>query len=130
MPGFLVLASEVPMSRRVSFRAGLLWAMGLLLAAYTVCLVLHGDGLSQTVVDGLGLLALWVSAGVCWLAAWRVGFRRWEVLLAAAAVTSYVVGLTYYGAVLAADESAVFPSPAFLPADMINLLFYPLMLAA
>jgi len=82
------------------------------------------------VVDGLGLLALWVSAGVCWLAAWRVGFRRWEVLLAAAAVTSYVVGLTYYGAVLAADESAVFPSPAFLPADMINLLFYPLMLAA
>jgi len=110
----------------VSFRAGLLWVMGLLLAAYAVCLVLPGDGLSQTVVNGLGLLAMWVTAGVCWLAVWRVGFRRWEVLLAAAAVTSYVVGLTYFGAVLAGGRSVSFPSPG----DLINVLFYPLMLAA
>jgi hypothetical protein len=54
------------MSRRVSLRAGLLWAMRLLVAAYTVCLLLHGDGLSQAVVDGLGLLAVWMSAGGAW----------------------------------------------------------------
>jgi hypothetical protein len=101
-------------------------AMGLFVAAYAVILVLHGAGLSQDMTDGLGLLAVWTSAGVCALAVARIRFQRWEVLLAAAAVTSYAVGLTYYGAILAGGGSVTFPSLA----DLINLLFYPLMLGA
>jgi hypothetical protein len=100
--------------------------MGLFAGAYASILVLHGVGLSQDVTDGVGLLAVWMSAGVCALAVSRVRFQRWEVLLAAAAVTAYAVGLTYYGVVLAGGGSVTFPSPA----DLINLLFYPLMLGA
>src|SRR5665811_1620990 len=91
----------VPLSPRAALRVGLLWAMGLLLVAAGVGgLVLHGDA-RTLVVDGLGLLAVWMSAWVCWLAVSRVGFRYWEVLLAAAAVTSFAAGLTYLGAVVA-----------------------------
>ena len=82
-------------------RAGLVWAMGLLLVVAVVgALVLHGDARTR-VVDGLGLVAVWISVGVCWLAVSRVGCRRAEVLLAAAAVTSFAAALTYYGAVVA-----------------------------
>ena len=114
------------LSTRATFHTGLLGAMGLFVAAYAVSLVLHGAGLSQNMTDGLGLLAVWMSAGVCALAVARIRFQRWEVLLAAAAVTSYAVGLTYYAAALAGGGSVTFPSPA----DLINLLFYPLMLGA
>jgi diguanylate cyclase (GGDEF)-like protein len=115
-----------PLSPHAALGRGLVWAMGLLLAAAVIgSLVLHGDA-RQVVVDGLGMLAVWISSGVCWLAAWRVGFRRWEVLLAAAAVTSFAAGLTYIGAVVASGGSV--PSPS--PADVPYILFYPLMLAA
>ncbi|NMM22987.1 MAG: hypothetical protein HHJ11_05755, partial [Phycicoccus sp.] len=97
------------MRARVSLDTGLKWAMGLLLVAALVGgLALHGDA-RTLVVDGLGLLAVWMSVWVCWLAVWRVGFRYWEVLLAAAAVTSYAAALTYYGALVSAGESV--PSP-------------------
>jgi diguanylate cyclase (GGDEF)-like protein len=100
--------------------------MGLLLVvAVAGALVLHGDT-RTLVVDGLGLVAVWVSVGVCWLAASRVGFRRAEVPLAAAAVTSFAAGLTYYGAVVAGGG----PVPLVSFADVPSLLFYPLMLAA
>ncbi|HEY5247589.1 MAG TPA: ATP-binding protein [Dermatophilaceae bacterium] len=114
------------MSRRVTFRTGLVGAMGLSVVVYAALLVLHGAGLSQDVVNVLGLLAAWLSAGVCALAVSRVRFQQWEVPLAAAAATSYAVGLTYYAAVLAGGGSVTFPSPT----DLINLLFYPLMLGA
>jgi diguanylate cyclase (GGDEF)-like protein len=113
------------LSTRVTFRAGLVWAMGLFLAVYAVRLAVHGDGLTN-VDNGLGLLAVWASAGVCWLAVSRVGLRRWEVLFPAAAVTSFAAGLTYYAVAVAGGGSMPFPSPT----DLINLLFYPLMLAA
>jgi hypothetical protein len=32
----------------------------------------------------------------CWLAVRRVGFRRWEILLAALAMTALAAGDTYY----------------------------------
>lgn len=74
------------------------------MVAYADALVLHGFGLSPVadrwfnlvVNDWLGLLTEWASAAVCWLAVSRVGFRRWEVLLSAAAVTSYAAGDSYY----------------------------------
>ncbi|WP_024287157.1 bifunctional diguanylate cyclase/phosphodiesterase [Cellulomonas sp. KRMCY2] len=100
--------------------------MGLLLVAAVVgSLALHGDA-RTLVVDGLGILVVWVSAAVCWLAVWRVGFRRWDVLLAAAAVVAQAAGLTYLGVVVAGGGSVPLPSPA----DAVFLLFYPLMLAA
>jgi diguanylate cyclase (GGDEF)-like protein len=102
------------------------WAMWLLLVVATVGgLALPGDA-RALVVDGLGMLAVWLSAGVCWLAVSRVGFRRLEVLLSAAGVTSFALGLTYLGVVVAGGGSV--PSPS--PADVPYILFYPLMLAA
>ena len=89
------------LSTRATFRTVLVVAMGLFVAAYAVILILHGARLSQDITNVLGLLAVWMSAAVCALAVSRVRFQRWEVLLAAAAVTSYAVGLTYYGVVLA-----------------------------
>jgi len=50
--------------------------MGLFVAAYAVILVLHGAGLSQDMTDGLELLAVWMSAGVCALAVSLIRFRR------------------------------------------------------
>jgi diguanylate cyclase (GGDEF)-like protein len=111
---------------RVTFRAGLVWVMGLLVVAYGVGLALHGKGLSPVVDNWLGLLTVWVPTAVCWLAVTRVGFRRWEVPFAAAAVTSFAAGDTYYIGSLAGGMSLPFPSPA----DLGYLLFYPLMLAA
>src|ERR1019366_8232564 len=100
--------------------------MGLLLVAALVGgLVLHGDA-RTLVVDGLGLLAVWMSSWVCWLAVWRVGFRYGEVLLSAAAVVAQAAGLTYLAVVVAGGGSVPLPSPA----DVGFLLFYPLMLTA
>ena len=108
--------------------------MGLLVVAYSAGLALHGvrwspvvNGWFRFVVnDGLGSLVDWVPAAVCWLAVARVGFRRWEVLLAAAAVTSFATGNTFYLVMLAGAVTLPFPSPG----DAVYLLFYPLMLAA
>jgi diguanylate cyclase len=63
---------------------------------------------------------------VCWLAVYRVGLRRPEVLLSAAAVTSYAAGDTYY--VLKTGWGGTLPFPSL--ADVGYLAFYPLMLAA
>ena len=122
----LARSVHVPLRPHAALRRGLVWAMGLLLAAAVIgSLSLHGDA-RTVVVDGLGMLAVWMSSGVCWVAVWRVGFRRREVLLAAVAMTLFAVGLTYLGAVVASGGSV--PSPS--PADVPYILFYPLMLAA
>jgi diguanylate cyclase (GGDEF)-like protein len=122
------------LNRRLTLRVGLVWAMGVFVVAFTVCLALHSVGLipavngwfDLVVNQWLGLLIMWVPAAVCWLAVSRVGFRRWEVPLAAAAVTSYAAGNTYYLVILAGGSSLPFPSPA----DVGYLGFYPLMVAA
>jgi hypothetical protein len=51
------------MSRRVSFRAGLVWAMGLLAAAYVAALALHDVGGARPRTAGLtrSLTAGWAS---------------------------------------------------------------------
>ncbi len=114
------------LSAHVTFRAGLVWAMGLFVTAYAGVLALSDHGVNAVVNLGLGALAVWVPVAVCWLAVSRVGFRRREVLLAGAAVTSFAVGLTYYGLVSQGGG----PIPVFSPAAAGFLLFYPLMVAA
>jgi diguanylate cyclase (GGDEF)-like protein len=63
---------------------------------------------------------------VCWLVVWRVGFRRIEVLLTAAALTVWASGDIYGDWVQAATGSA----PNHWVADISNPLFYLLLLAA
>jgi len=119
----------VPSSTRATLRSGLVWALWLFLAVYVAGLALHsvgwgptGEGWFNTVVnDWLGLLTDWAPAAVCWVAVCRVGIRRPEVLLAAAAVTSYAAGDTLF-VLLSAPELSL--------ADVGYLSFYPLMLAA
>jgi len=108
-----------------------MWLLG---AFYLVALALHGLGWGLALGDwfgtfvrgGLGLLTVWAIAAVCWLAAYRVGFRRTEVLLAAAAVTSYAAGNTFYVLMTVDGRSLPFPSLA----DIGYLLVSPLLLAA
>jgi diguanylate cyclase (GGDEF)-like protein len=108
--------------------------MWLLAAVYVAALALRGvgwgpawEGWSSTFVNvWLSLLTVWAPAAVCWLAVYRVGRRRPEVLLAAAAVTSYAAGDTYYILMTVGGGSLPFPSPA----DVGYLLVYPLLLAA
>jgi len=57
--------------------------MGVLLGAAVIGSLTLG-GAQPVFVDGLGMLAVWISAWLCWLAVSQVGFRRCEVLLAAA----------------------------------------------
>ena len=124
----------MPSSTRATLRATLLWAMGLLLAAYAGGLVLHGLSLGPTahhwvvlVVDNwLGLAVDWVPAAVCWVAFSRVGRRRPEVLLAALAVTSFALGDTYWTAMAAVNNAVPFPSLG----DVAYLGFTVLMMAA
>jgi len=126
--------SEVRIRVHATLRTGLLGAMGLFVVAYMGGLLLRGvgwgpvaDGWLTPVVDNwLGLLTDWVPAAVCWLAVSRVGFRRWEIPLAAAAVTFFAAGDTYYVVMVAGGESLPFPSLG----DAVYLSFYPLMLAA
>ncbi|MEO8108272.1 MAG: EAL domain-containing protein, partial [Actinomycetes bacterium] len=112
----------------MTFRRGLVWAMCLLAVAFAVGLALYGEGVSPVLDQWywFGLLVMWVPAGVCWLTVGRVGFRRWDVLLAAAAVTSFDIGLTLHVGSRALRMPLPFPSPA----ELGFLLFYPLILAA
>ena len=116
------------MSRRVSFRAGLLWVMwgGLLGVACAAGLALRGVQVSPVVTAALGMSSIWVPSAVCWLAVSRVGFRRPEVLLAAAAVTSWAAGSTYYVGLQTTTGPVPFPSFA----DVGSSLFYILIVAA
>ena len=110
------------------FRADrwLLWVMGMLVVFYFVGLLLHGDGPNLIVNVWLGLLTEWVPVAVIWVAVYRTGFRRLDVLFVGAAVTSWVFADTYY--VLAMNNGANLSFPSL--ADVGYLLFYPLMLAA
>ena len=119
---------------RVILRAWLMWVMWLLLVTYVAGLALYGTGWGptgqawfNTVFNGwLGEVVLWAPAAVCWMAVYRVGLGRAEVLLAAAAVTAFAAGDTYYTVMTVGGGSLPYPSLA----DVGYLLVYPLMLAA
>jgi len=70
--------------------------------------------------------AQWLPAVIFWLVAVRTRFRRWDVTLVAAAVTSFACGNIYFA--IAMDDTGRLPFPSF--ADVGYLLFYPLMVAA
>ena len=117
---------EVRLTTRVTFRGGLIGAMGLVAVAYLCGLVLQGE-VSHPIVDvWLALLTDWVPAAVCWLAVSRVGFRHKEILFVTAAVFAQAAGDTCYILLMDAGGSLPFPSLA----DAGYLLFYPFMLAA
>jgi diguanylate cyclase (GGDEF)-like protein len=97
-----------------------------LVVAYTIGLLLGGDGPNPLVDIWLGELTQWVPAAIFWLATVRTGFRRPDVLLATLAVTFNAAADTYY--VTAMDAAGELPFPS--PADIGYLLFYPLMLAS
>jgi diguanylate cyclase len=121
-------------STRKALHTGLLWAMGLVLTAYLACLAMHlvgwgphWQGWFSTVVNNwLGLATDWLPAAVCWAALYRVRFRRPEVVLAGAAVTSYALGDTYYMTVQTMTGSVPYPSLG----DVAYLGFNLLMMAA
>jgi len=116
------------MRRRVSFRTGLLWVMGVGLLGF-VCaagLALLDIQVSPVVTAALGMSSIWAPTALCWTAVYRVRLRRPEVLLAAAAVTSWTVGSTYYVGLQPAAGPVPFPTFA----DVGSALFYTLMAAA
>ncbi len=104
----------------------LVWSMVALLVVYLIGLAFPVVGL-RPIVDGwLGTLTQWMPAVLCWRAVYRTGFRRVLVLLAAAAVTAFAAGNSYY--VVAADQQGALVYPSL--ADVGYLLFYPLMLGS
>src|SRR5665647_1289437 len=126
------------MRRRMVFRTGLLWVMGVGLLGF-VCaagLALLDIRVSPVVTAALGMLSLWVPTALCWTAVYRVRLRRPEVLLAAAAVTSWTVGSTYHVGPQPAAGPVPFPtfedvgSALFFTLMAASLLFYTLMAAA
>ena len=118
---------RVFMLQRLRFDTVLVWVMGLAAAAYSAGLLLQG-GVSHSIVDfWLSLSGSWLPALVCWLAVARVGFRRWEILFAALAMTFLAAGDTYY-APLTSTWEPPFPNPGDL-GYMMFYLFMPAMLA-
>jgi diguanylate cyclase len=121
-----VRRAQVPLSPRAALRLGLVAAMGACLAAYLGGLALESH-LPHPLVDvWLSQLTDWVPVAVCWLAVYRVGFRRPEVLLTTVAMTMLAAGDTYYVGPPIGPASPSYPSLG----DVGYLLFYALMLAA
>jgi diguanylate cyclase (GGDEF)-like protein len=102
----------------------LTWA---LVAAYVIGL-LGEVGRISSVVDGwLGALTQWLPAICLWSAVRRGGRWRLDLVLAAAGMTGYAIGNTYFVLVTLVDGGeAPFPSLA----DAGYLSFFPFMLAA
>ena len=71
-------------SMRATFRAGLVWALWLVLAAYVAALALHSAGwgpnwtgsYSTAVNNWVGLATDWLPAAVCWVAVCRTYLPR------------------------------------------------------
>jgi signal transduction histidine kinase len=92
-----------------------------------VAMLFSASGTIDPVVEGWMTRATqWGPALVCWFAAARTGFRRADVILAAAALSFSASGETYYAMAMGADGYLQSPSPA----DIGYLLFYPLMFAS
>lgn len=100
--------------------------MVVLVAAYALGLVVVGATDSAVVNVVLANSTQWVPVAIFWLVAYRTGFARWDVVLAALAVTFSAVGDAYYTFAMDAEGFLAFPSAA----DGAYLLFYPLMVVA
>ena len=100
------------------------WALGLLVAAFSVATIFGTAGDVSSLV--LGFFALWIPVVVCWIAIGRARSRRTDLVLMSMAITVLAAGDTYFGLATAAGESLPHPSWA----DIGFLGFYPLMFAA
>jgi diguanylate cyclase len=133
-PPVPVLGVQVGSRRGLVLHRGLVWLMWLVLAAEFSGMALPNVGWGLAVErwfrsggnDWLGMLADLLPVMVCWLVVWRVGFRRIEVPLTAAALTVWASDDIYGDWVQAATGSA----PNHWVADLLNPLFYLLLLAA
>jgi len=76
------------------------------------CLALLDIHMSTAVTVALGMSPIWVATALCWTAVYSAGLRRPEILLAAAAVTSWTLGSTYYVGLQSASGRAPFPTVA------------------
>ncbi|MEO6200175.1 MAG: bifunctional diguanylate cyclase/phosphodiesterase [Cryobacterium sp.] len=101
----------------------LLWAS---LGVFALGLLLPASPAGSPVPGWLAIIRDWVPVLVCWLAASRVGFRRVQVTLAAAALTAFALGNSSYSAATSSGMDSQFPSTAVVG----YLAFYVLMLAA
>ena len=116
------------MHRSVRFRTGLVWVTGVAVLGLVcaACLALLDIHVSPIVTAALGISSMWVAMALCWTAVYRIRLRRPEVLLAAAAVTSWTAGRTYDIWLQPAAWAAPFPTFA----DVGSALFYTLLAAA
>jgi diguanylate cyclase (GGDEF)-like protein len=126
MRGCHVRANRRDFNLRAVGDRWLLIAVFVIVACYTIGLLLHGDGPNRLVDVLISELTQWVPVSVFWVAAARTRFARPDVLFATVAVTFNAAADTYY--VTAMDAAGELPFPS--PADIGYLLFYPLMLAA
>jgi len=123
------LSAHVTFRALARLRAELLWVMWgvLVVAGFAIGMdVVQGHEAGLTVDTWLGMACIWLPATICWLAAASVGSRRLEVWFAAAAVTSFAAGDTYYLWTVAVRGSGPFPSLA----DVGAFVFYTLMVVA
>jgi signal transduction histidine kinase len=93
---------------------------------YFGALLLPGNPANDLVNVWLSVVVLWIPVALVWLVAARAGFAKWEVILAAAGITSNALGDTVYSLLM--DSSGNLPSPSV--ADLGYLLYYPLTIAA
>ena len=100
--------------------------MWLLLVAYVVGLVRHGEGFEPLVDGWLGTLTQLLPAAICWSSVPLAADRRREVVVMAAGVSAFAAGNLVY--VLTAAQQVVMPYPSY--ADLCFLWFYPAALAA
>jgi len=104
----------------------LICAMWFALAAYAATLQFPDHGLGRQADAWLSVLAVWIPALVCWLAAARTRALIGELSLAAAAVTCYALGATYSVVAPAVQDEIPLPSPATVGV----LMFYPVILVS
>ncbi|MHA7274858.1 hypothetical protein ACX80Z_15705 [Arthrobacter sp. TMT4-20] len=94
---------------------------------YAAGLALRGSAEFDFWVDGvIALLCVWLPTGVAWMAVLRTRLRRYDILCAAAGVTSLAIADTYY--VVKTGEGQDVPLGS--PADIFYLLSYVLILAS
>ena len=116
------------MGSRASLRTGLLWMIGVGLLGFVSAAALTSLGVRMPtlVAAAFELASIVGPTALCWVAVHRAGYRRPEVVLAAAAVTSWTGGSIFYLAMLLAHSPVTFPTFA----DVGTALFYALIAAA
>ena len=114
--------------KRVSLRMACLWLTCLGLFGFVGAALVSTAGIAVApgVTVASGMISIVMPCALCWTAVFKVRGRHPEVLLGAAAVTSWTIGTTYY--IWFQMPGAAVPFPSF--ADIGSALFYVFMAAA